>query len=290
MQILLSIVIAALVSGSLFALVASGLSLVWGTLGVFNFAQGSLLMLGAYAAYYFGGNAWGRTGLLLGIPSGLLALGLVGVALYFILVRPFVGSPAGELSVIIATLAGSTFLENGAQQFFGSTFRKLPPVLEGDISIAGNSVDWQQVIIIVVAPVILLGLAAFLKVTKTGFAVRAVAQNEQSALLLGVPVSHIYMFVFFVASSLAALAGILFGGQFFVTPSMGGNLLLQAFIVVVFGGLGSLTGTVMAAYIVGLITAVSQYYIGLFWTPAVLFIFLFVAVILRPSGLVANDK
>ena len=290
MQIVLSIVISALVAGSLFALVAAGLSLVWGTLGVFNFAQGSLLMIGAYVAFYFGGNAWGRTGLLLGIPSGLVVLGLLGVVIYLILVRPFIGSPTGELAVIIATLAAGTFLENGAQQFFGATYRKLPPILTGHLSIAGNSVDWQQIIIMIVAPVILLGLAMFLKFTKTGFAVRAVAQNEASALLLGIPVSRIYMFVFFVAALLAALAGILFGGEFYVTPSMGGDLMLQAFIVVVFGGLGSLTGTVMAAYIVGLITAISQYYIGLFWTPAVLFTFLFIAVIVRPSGLVASDK
>lgn len=290
MEILLSIVIAALVAGSLYALVAAGLSLVWGTLGVFNFAQGSLLMVGAYVAYYAGGQARGRSGLLLGVPVGLIALGLLGIVLYFLLVRPFIGSPTGELSVIIATLAAGTFLENGAQQFFGATYRKLPPVLAGNVTIGGNSVDWQQVIIIVVAPAILLSLAALLKFTKTGFAIRAVAQNEPSALLLGIPVNRIYMLVFFVASLLAALAGILFGGQFFVTPSMGGDLMLQAFIVVVFGGLGSLTGTVMAAYIVGFITAFSNYYIGLFWTPAVLFTFLFVAVIVRPSGLVGSRK
>ena len=290
MEVLLSIVIAGLVAGSLYTLVAAGLSLVWGTLGVFNFAQGSLLMIGAYVAYYAGGRAWGRSGLLLGVPSGLIVLGLLGIVLYFVLVRPFIGSPTGELSVIIATLAAGTFLENGAQQFFGATYRKLPPVLTGNVTIAGNSVDWQQVIIIVVAPAILLSLSAFLKFTKTGFAIRAVAQNEPSALLLGIPVNRIYMFVFFVASLLAALAGILFGGQFFVTPSMGGDLMLQAFIVVVFGGLGSLTGTVMAAYIVGFITAFSNFYIGLFWTPAVLFTFLFIAVIVRPSGLVGSNK
>lgn len=289
-QTILSIVIATLVSGSLFALVAAGLSLVWGTLGVFNFAQGSLLMLGAYAAYFLGGSALGRTGLLLGVPAALVLLGLLGVVVYLLLVRPFIGSPTGELAVIIATLAAGTLLENGAQQFFSAQFRKLPPILTGHIDIAGNSIDWQQVIIILVAPAILLGLAAFLKLSKTGFAVRAVAQNHDSALLLGIPVNRIYMLVFFVATLLAALAGILFGGQYYVTPNMGGDLMLQAFIVVVFGGLGSLTGTVMAAYVVGLITAISNFYVGLFWTPAVLFAFLFVAVIVRPSGLVASSK
>jgi branched-chain amino acid transport system permease protein len=281
-----SILVAALVAGSVFALVAAGLSLVWGTLGVFNFAQGALLMLGAYAAYYLGGNAWGRPGLLIGVPVGLVVLGLGGVVLYFVVVRAFIGTLAGELSVIIATLAAGTFLENGAQQFFGAEYRKLPKVLSGNVIFAGSSVDWQQVLIIVVAPAILLGLAAFLKMTRTGFAVRAVSQNRQSALLVGIPVNRIYMFTFFVASLLAALAGILFGGQYFLTPNMGDDLMLQAFIVVVFGGLGSLTGTVMGAYIVGLITAISDFYVGLFWTPAILFAFLFVAVIVRPSGLV----
>jgi branched-chain amino acid transport system permease protein len=290
MDTLLSIIVATLVSGSLFALVASGLSLVWGTLGVFNFAQGSFLMIGAYAAYYIGTRQLGRLGLGAGVPASLVLLGVLGVIAYFLLVRPYVGSPMGELAVIITTLAASTFLENGAQQFFGATYRKLPPLLLGHISLGGSSVDWQQVLIIVVAPLILLGLAAFLKRTRVGFAVRAVAQNEDSALLLGIPVTRIYILVFSVAALLAAVAGILFGGEYFVTPSMGDNLMLQAFVVVIFGGLGSLTGTVMAAYIVGLITAVSDYYIGLFWSPAVLVGFLFIAVILRPSGLVASNK
>ena len=290
METIVAILLAALVAGSIYALVASGLSLVWGTLGVFNFAQGSLLMLGAYAAYFLGASASGRNGLITGVPASLLLLGLGGVLLYFLAVRPFVGTASGELSVIIATLAAGTFLEYGALQFFGGTFRKLPALIPGNFTFLGVAVDWQQVIIIVVAPAILLGLAFILRVTKTGLAVRAVAQNEDSALLLGIAVSRVYMLTFFVATLLAALAGILFAGQYFLTPNMGNILLMQAFIVVVFGGLGSLTGTVMAAYIVGLITAVSNYYIGLFWTPAVLFAFLFFAVLVRPTGLVSSSR
>lgn len=283
-----AIIVAALVAGSLFALVAGGLSLVWGTLGVFNFAQGALLMLGAYAAYYSGGSSWGRLGLLVAIPASLVLLGLGGILLYIVVVRPFLGTLSGELSVIIATLAAGTLLENGAQQLFGATYRSLPKVLPGHLTLDGNPVDWQQVLIIVIAPLILLGLAALLRLTKTGLAVRAVAQNRESALLIGIRTNRIYMLTFFVATMLAALAGILFGGEYFVTPVMGDSLILDAFIVVVFGGLGSLPGTVMAAYVVGLITAVSDYYVGLFWTPVVLFGFLFVAVIVRPSGLIAS--
>jgi branched-chain amino acid transport system permease protein len=290
MGIAISILTAGLVTGSLYALVASGLSLIWGTLGVFNFAQGALLMLGAYSAFYLGGNVWGRTGLIIGIPAALLVSGLLGVLLYLTVVRPFIGLKTGELAVIMATLAVGTFLENGAQQFFGPTFRKLPPIFTGKIVIHNNPVSMQQGLIMLVAPLILIGFAIFLKRTKVGFAVRAVSQNRESALLYGIPVNHIYIFVFFVSALLAGLAGVLFGGEYFIRPDMGGGLMLQAFIVVLFGGLGSLVGTVVSAYVIGFITAASNIYVGLFWTPVVLFALLFVAILAKPSGLFSTSK
>lgn len=290
MNMLLSIGIAGLVTGSIYALVASGLSLVWGTLGVFNFAQGALLMLGAYAAFYLGGNLWGQKGLFVAIPSALLVSGALGVLLYKTVVKPFIGLKTGELAVIMTTLAAGTFLENGAQQFFGPTFRKLPPIADGKVVIDFNPVSSQQAIIMVLAPLLLLGFALFLKKAKFGFAVRAVSQNRDTALLNGIPVERIYIFVFFTSAMLAGLAGVLFGGQYFVRPDMGGQLMLQAFIVVLFGGLGSLVGTVISAYIIGFITAAGNVYLGLFWTPVALFVFLFVVILIRPSGLFAPSK
>lgn len=290
MSILLSILIAGLITGSIFALVASGLSLVWGTLGVFNFAQGALLMLGAYAAFYLGGNLWGQKGLFIAIPAALLVSGLLGILLYRIVVKPFIGLKTGELAVIMATLAVGTFLENGAQQFFGPTFRKLPPLADGKIVINYNAISAQQGLIMALAPILLIGFALFLKKTKFGFAVRAVSQNRESALLNGIPVERIYIFVFFTSAMLAGLAGVLFGGEYFIRPDMGGQLMLQAFIVVLFGGLGSLVGTVISAYVIGFITAACNIYIGLFWTPVALFIFLFVAILIKPAGLMSQKK
>jgi branched-chain amino acid transport system permease protein len=290
MSMLLSILIAGLVTGSIYALVASGLSLVWGTVGVFNFAQGALLMLGSYSAFYFGANVWGQKGLFIAIPSALLISGCLGVLLYKTVVKPFIGLKTGELAVIMATLAVGTFLENGAQQFFGPTFRKLPPIANGKVVINYNPVSAQQGIIMVVAPIVLIGFALFLKKAKFGFAVRAVSQNRDTALLNGIPVERIYIFVFFTSALLAGLAGVLFGGQYFVRPDMGGQLMLQAFIVVLFGGLGSLIGTVVSAYVIGFITAACNIYVGLFWTPVALFIFLFAAILIKPSGLMAPSK
>lgn len=290
MNMLLSIVIAALVTGSLYALVASGLSLIWGTLGVFNFAQGALLMLGSYSAFYLGGNLWGQKGLLIAIPAALLVSGSLGILLYKLVVKPFIGLKTGEMAVIMATLAVGTFLENGAQQFFGPTYRKLPPMANGNVVIQFNAVSAQQFIIMALAPVLLIGFALFLKKTKFGFAVRAVSQNRDTALLNGIPVERIYIFVFFTSAMLAGLAGVLFGGEYFVRPDMGGQLMLQAFIVVLFGGLGSLVGTVVSAYVIGFITAVCNIYIGLFWTPVALFVILFIVILIKPSGLMAPSK
>ena len=103
-------------------------------------------------------------------------------------------------------------------------------------------------------------------------------------------VNQIYRFVFFISAALSGLAGILFGGEYFVRPDMGGGLMLQAFIVVLFGGLCNLMGTVSSAYIIGFVTAASNIYAGLFWTPVVLFVLLFVFILIRPSGLLSNSR
>jgi branched-chain amino acid transport system permease protein len=287
-DIFLSIGISTLVSGSVYALVAAGLSLVWGTLGVFNFAQGAVLMIGAYSTLYLGGAIWGRPGLLIAIPASLLLTGCFGILVYLVAVKPFIGLPTGEMSTIMATLAVGVFIENSVLQFLGARFRQIPELVTGSVVLNFNPITWQQILMMVASPVILIASMIILKQTKVGIAVRAVAQNQDSALLLGIPVKRIYILVFFISSIYACLAGILFGGQYFVSPDMGGTLMLQAFIVVVLGGLGNLYGTILASYLVGLISSVSNYYIGLFWTPAVLFATLFIIVLIRPAGLLAK--
>ena len=112
-ETLAAIVVSGLVAGSLYALMASGLSLVWGTLRMFNFAHGTLLMLGAYAAWYVSDARGLDLGLRLGIPVALVSLRLLGIVLYWLLVRPFIARPGADLVVIITTLAGAAFLQNG---------------------------------------------------------------------------------------------------------------------------------------------------------------------------------
>lgn len=289
-ETLVAILVSGFVAGSLYALMASGLSLVWGTLRMFNFAHGTLLMLGAYAAWYVSDAKGLNLGLGVAIPAALVLLGLLGIVLYFLLVRPFIARPGADLVVIITTLAGASFLQNGAQEVFGPRYKQLDRVIKGQIEFLNTAISLQDLLIIIITPVVLLLLALMLKRTKLGLAIRAVEQNHDSALLAGVRVGRIYLLVFAVSAGLAALAGIMLGGLFFITPVMGNDPLLRAFIVVVFGGLGSLPGTVAGAYAIGLIEAIAVFVVGLYWAPVVLFIVLILVMILRPNGLLGAQE
>jgi len=286
---IIAILVSGLVSGSLYALMASGLSLVWGTLGMFKFAHGALVMLGAYAAWYFSNPAGLGGGLLLGIPAAIVLIGVGGYVLYVLLVKPFVGRPGADLIVIITTIAGATFLQNGVQVVFGPRYKQLARVLTGEVRFFNTAVGFQDLIVILVAPTMLLLLALFLKRSKLGLAIRAVEQNYDSAQLVGINAGQVYPLTFAVSAILAAIAGILLGGLFFILPTMGSEPLLRAFIVVVFGGLGSLPGTIIGAYIIGLIESISGFFLTLYWAPVVLFAVLIFVMIVRPTGLMGRE-
>jgi branched-chain amino acid transport system permease protein len=283
-----TIIVSGLVSGSLYALVAAGLSLVWGSLGVFNFAHGVLLMTGAYVAWWVSSPDGIGLGLPIGVIAALLVLAVIGVVFYFLLVRPWIGKSNAELAVIMTTIAASIFMQNLVLELFGGRYKTIDQVVSGAIVVLGTPIDAQNLLCIVLAPLLLAALWAFLTYNRAGLAIRAVAQNHDAALLFGIPVERVYILTFAMSAVLAAVAGILLGGLFNISPDMGTDPLLRAFVVVVFGGLGSLTGTTLGAYVIGMIEAFSSYYIGIYWTPAVLFVVLIAVLVVRPTGLMGR--
>ncbi|WP_292400868.1 branched-chain amino acid ABC transporter permease [Mesorhizobium sp.] len=146
----------------------------------------------------------------------------------------------------------------------------------------------HQIAIIVITPLILAALWSFLNRTRLGLALRAVAQNEDASQLVGLNVTALYGLAFAIAASLAGLAGIFMGGYRFMNPSMGADPLLKALIVVVFGGISSISGPIFAAYLIGFFEAASNYYFGLYWTPALLFLVLIATLMVRPEGIFAS--
>ncbi len=281
--ILIPTLVSGLLLGSLYALMASGLSLVWTTLGVFNFAHGALMTLGAYAAWTVSVQL--GLGLGLGMLAGVAVAALAGVLIELLLVRPFYDSRAMMLVTVMTTLAAAIIIERGISILWGPRLKQLPRVIDGQVSIFGAPVSAHEALIIAVAPVVLAALWWYTARTQSGRALRAVGQNQDAAALIGIDAPRTFSLAFGLSAALAGLTGVLLGSIRFVTPGLGADPLVNAMIVVIFGGLGSLGATAGAAYVIGLFEALLVLWLGLYWTPSVLFLALILILVFRPNGL-----
>lgn len=275
--------VSGIVIGSLYALMASGLSLVWTTLGVFNFAHGALMTLGAFVAWTVSERV--GLGLLPGIVCGVLAAAVAGLVIERLLVRPFYGNRRMLLITVMTTLSAMVVIEQGARIIWGARLKQLPPLLDGKIPVLGAVISAHEAIIVILAPVVLILLWQFTRRTATGRSLRAVGQNQDAAALIGINVPRAFGLAFFLSAALAGLAGALLGSIRFITPSLGVEPLVMAMIVVIFGGLGSLAATAGAAYVIGMIDAFLTLTIGLYWTPSALFALMILVLVFRPNGL-----
>jgi len=282
-DMLIATLVSGLLLGSLYALMASGLSLVWTTLGVFNFAHGALMTLGAYIAWTVSEAA--GLGLAAGLVAGIGASVIAGVLIELLLVRPFYGSRNMMLITVMTTLSAMIIIEKGAQIIWGARLKQLPRIIDGEVSIAGAVVSAHEALIIVLAPAVLLALWWFATRTRVGRSLRAVGQNQDSAALIGINVPRAYAIAFGLSAGLAGLSGVLLGSIRFITPSLGADPVVKAMIVVIFGGLGSLGATAGAAYVIGFLEAFLILWLGLYWTPSVIFLVMILVLIFRPNGL-----
>jgi len=283
------ILVSGIVLASLYALMATGLALVWNTLGIFNFAHGVFMTLAAYIAWQVADARGLGLGLSIGIAVSISAMAGLGVIVNRLLISPFLGRKDIVLVAVMTTLAGAYFLENSALLVWGPRIKQLDRVVTGNIKILGTAISLHELVIVILAPLVLIALWAFLKWTRVGSAIRAVAQNQDSALLLGINVRAIYSLAFAISAALAGGAGVLLGAIRFITPTMGTEPLLKAFIVVILGGLGSFIGTIVSAYLVGFLEAGSTYFIGAYWTQAALFGLFIIILVALPRGLMGRD-
>ena len=282
-ETIISTLMSGIVLGALYALMASGLSLIWTTLGVFNFTHGALMMIAAFVAWTVS-EAMGL-GLLAGVVAGLGVTAILGIVIEFLLIRPFYGKPNMLLITVMTTLAAMIILEKSAQMIWGARLKQLPRMIEGDVSVLGAVISAQEALIIVLAPLVLIALWQFTSRTAVGRSLRAVGQNQDAAALIGINVPMTFAFAFGLGAALAGLTGILMGSIRFITPGLGAEPLVKAMIVVIFGGLGSLGATAGAAFVIGMTEAFLVLVVGLYWTPFLLFVFLIAVLVFRPNGL-----
>jgi len=271
-----------LVLGSMYALVASGLTLIWGTMKMLNFAHGELYMIGGYVIYFalllLGVNPF--WGILLAV---LIAFAL-GVLLERLILNPLLEKPGWDVSPIVATLGVSIFLQNFALKVWGERFKNVSYFIEGTMDFAGFRIAYQRILILVVAATVMVGFWMYVKRSRFGMALRATAQDREAATILGINFHRVYLLTFGISSALAALAATMLAPLFLVNPWMGIPLLLKAFIVVVLGGLGSFGGAILGGFLLGSIESLAIVFISSEWKDVAAFLVLIGFLVFKPAG------
>ncbi|WP_431780951.1 branched-chain amino acid ABC transporter permease [Streptomyces chumphonensis] len=248
--------------GALYFLIASGLALIFGLMDVLNFAHGAFLTVAAYTAWATADAVPGMGGLLLAALVGTATGVVLAVVVEFVLIRRLYGRPKEQ---ILVTVGLSLAVPAAVQTVAGADARTfpVPDALAGTVGVLGAQVPVNRFALIGVALAVLIGVRLFLDRTRYGLVVRAGVEDRAMVTALGVDVTRAFTVVFALGGALAGLAGVL-GGLYFgsLSPHQGTGLLVFAFVVVVIGGLGSLTGVALAALAVGLTQQYANYYAG----------------------------
>jgi len=276
------------VFGSLYVLVALGLTLIYGVLVQINFAHADIVTIGAFAAYFFtaalGGNYIAGIGVAL----------LVGAALGW-LVNAAIFAPLrerSELLPLIATIGVSILLQNAMLLLLGP----IPYAFDSPYSNevirlwGGTFITWQNLIIVIVSALTIALLYAFMKWTFMGKALRAVAQDRETAGLVGINPGGLVMLTFVIASALAGMAGAMLGPVLVLTPFAGTTVIVKAFAIVIIGGFGNVEGTIIAGLLVGLIESATTQLVNPGLTDIVVFSLLLLMLAVRPTGLIAEKR
>ena len=284
-MVLLQVIVGGLMLGALYALFSAGLTLIWGMMNFINFAHGEFVMLGMYVALF--AVTWLGGGPAVFGLAALLALGLLGVALYFSLIRHVMRGPM--LAQILSTFGLALLLRYIAFWIFSANFVSLPKTsLSGIVNIGGILVPASQLVAGLVAIALTIGLHLLLTRTNIGSRLLAVAADRDAAMLMGIRPDRMQALAWALAAASAGVAGALMAISYPWSPSVGETFGLMAFVVVTLGGFGSVPGALYAGLIIGLIQALSAYWLGAIYRDIVVY-GLFVALLwLRPQGLMGK--
>jgi branched-chain amino acid transport system permease protein len=276
----LEILIYGAVTSAIYAMLAVGFTLIFGVARVLNLAHGSFYALGAYGAYVLTS--------VVGLPLWLAAiLSVVGVAVFGVLVEKILIRPLrySQLGVLMITLAIALVVEQTLFLTFGSEYRNVPAFVDTKINLGGVDVAGQRLLTLVVAGVSIAILYLFIQRTRLGSAILAISQDADAAKYMGIPSDRIFSLVMAMSAALAAMAGILAGPFLSVQPSMHLLPIVKAFAIVVVGGLGSIPGSILAAFMLGYAETIVAYQISTSWTEIVSVLATLLMLVIRPAGI-----
>lgn len=288
MDIVPQLVLNSVIAGSVYALIAMSFSLIYGATRFFNLAHGALAAVGGYTVFFLGKEL----GLALWLSSivGVIAAALIGLALELVIYRPLRGRNASNLVLLVASLGAFTALQAVLAILFTSQFQTLSSLVGTQkLFHLGSGVITQiQVTTAGIAIAVLIGLWLMLTKTRFGKAVRAVSDDEEVAKIVGIDTHRVATIVFLIGSAIAGAAGILVGIDTGIEPTMGLPLLLKGVIAAIVGGMGSIYGAFLGAYLLGFVENFGIWHISGEWKDAIAFIVLIVFLVLRPQGILGK--
>ncbi|GAB3055520.1 branched-chain amino acid ABC transporter permease [Virgibacillus ainsalahensis] len=270
--------------GSVYSLVALGLTLVYGILHIPNFAHGALYMLGGYITLtmmvYLGMNYW------MAILISILVVGLTSVLMERLVFHPLRHSTPIQHKV--AAIGILLFLEALAQLIWGADYRQMPTPYGDVVTFGGLTLTVQRMIIVIAAIAVMILLYLFLKKTFTGSTIIAMAQNREGASLVGVNTNNVAILTFFIAGALAAIGASLSSPINLVSPGMGHLVILKAFVIIIIGGMGSIPGAILGGYILGFSESIGATYISSDYKDIIAFVLLIAILSIKPQGIFAK--
>lgn len=278
--------------GSVLLLAAIGLAITFGVMGVINMAHGEMVMLGAYTTFIVQEVIRARFpglfdySLAIALPLAFLVAGLVGIAIERGVIRFLYGRP---LETLLATWGISLILQQAVRTAFGPTNREVgaPNFMSGAVDIGGLAITWNRLWIIVFAALVFCALLAILKLTPIGLQMRAVTQNRRMASAMGIRTGRVDALTFGLGSGVAGLAGVALSQIDNVSPNLGQSYIIDSFMVVVFGGVGNLWGTLISAMTLGVANKLLEPYAGAVLGKIALLVFIILFIQKRPRGLFA---
>ena len=301
MDILIQQIINGLVLGSIYALVALGYTMVYGIMGLINFAHGEVVMIGAMTALttiklLLNSGLPVSLVIVIGLVAAVVVCMVVGYTIERVAYRPLRRAP--KLAPLITAIGISIILQNIAMLIWGRSYHSFPPVFPAtQYEVLGATVTTLQIAIVIIAGLMMAGLMVLIDRTRLGRAMRATSENPPIAQLMGVNINQIISFTFVIGSGLAAVAGLMVSANYSIAHYYMGSMLgMKAFTAAVLGGIGNLPGAMLGGVLLGLIEALGAGYIGdltggVFgsnYQDVFAFIVLICVLVFRPSGLIGE--
>jgi len=284
---LLNFFILGSIQGSIYALLALGFSLVYGVGGILNQAHGAFYLITIYIFYWFYRNFAGF-GLIVGMIVGLVLITIIGGLVYILLIRPLKES---HVSVVIVTFAFAFFIEQVVKVLVDSLYHDMPTLIDGYIDIFGIKVYYHYILIIICSLGLLTLVILLINKSKIGKSIRAVAQDSEAAELMGINVDRVLAYTLMISAFLAGVAAILYVPVDIVAPHIGWGILINSFSIVVLGGLGSLYGSVLGAFIISYANSFTNFVLRLPELSALIpVIVIVVMLVIRPRGLFGKKE